>query len=328
MQIDIEKIIEAWNKIISETSDKGKYSRNIFIECKVSLKASIVNPIKTKSVEFVFDKNKIDKKKLDFKETKGIKVDIEKDIDDDSKLILCVYLKSSAFQDTYLKLLEKIINSIFEIDDQDISFHKVKTHLSSWRKCFEDEHYQGLKKEEQIGLFGELTFIKEVYSKGINVEKILDFWKGPEGGLHDFRFRTCLVEVKTYSKNKNKIRISNMDQLNYNFFTNLYLSCVEIEHNHSGFTIVNLIDEIKNLIFKENQTLQKFEEKLSLYGYLDIHKENYKDKFLVTNLNYYKVDKGFPCILKNNLEIGVIDVSFSIELSSCEKFKCKFDFIV
>ena len=70
-----------------------------------------------------------------------------------------------------------------------------------------------------------------------------------------------------------------------------------------------------------------FEEKLNLYGYLDMHKENYKDKLLVTNLNYYKVEEGFPCILKNNLEIGVIDVSFSIELFSCEKFKCKFDFI-
>ena len=103
--------------------------------------------------------------------------------------------------------------------------------------------------------------------------------------------------------------------------------CTSNPRDNHQLTIVNLIDEIKNLIFKENQTLQKFEEKLSLYGYLDIHKENYKDKFLVTNLNYYKVDKGFPCILKNNLEIGVIDVSFSIELSSCEKFKCKFDFI-
>ena len=63
MQVDIKKITEAWNKIIYEISQKGKYSRNIFIDCETTIRASIVYPSKIKSVEFIFDKNILDKKK-------------------------------------------------------------------------------------------------------------------------------------------------------------------------------------------------------------------------------------------------------------------------
>ena len=327
MKIDINKISDTWKKISSETNSPGKYSRNIFIDCKILIRASVINQTNTRCVEFIFDKNILNKKKISFKETKGIKVDVEKEDNYEDKLILCIYLKSSAFIDTYLKLLEKIITAIYTIENHESSLHKIITYLSSWRKCFEDEHYDGLSKEEQIGLYGELSFIKEIYSKQISPEKIINYWHGPEGGLHDFKFSDYLVEIKTFSKNKNKIRISNVDQLNYKFFTNLYLGCVEIENNNSGLTLVNLIDDLKNSIFKENHIQEQFNEKLSLYGYLEIHKDNYTNKFLVSNINYYKVKEGFPSILKKDLVEGITDIYYAIELTNCEKFKCSGDFI-
>ena len=82
------------------------------------------------------------------------------------------------------------------------------------------------------------------------------------------------------------------------FFTNLYLGCVEIENNNSGLTLVNMIDNLKKSIFNEDQIQQQFDEKLNLYGYLEIHKENYVDKFLANNINYYKVNEGFSCHFK------------------------------
>ena len=166
----------------------------------------------------------------------------------------------------------------------------------------------------------------EIFSKNIAVEKILEYWQGPVGGLHDFKHPNFLVEIKTFSKNI--IRINNIDQLNHKFFKNLYLGCVEIENSNSGKTVVNLIDELKNSIFKEDQIQGQFDEKLSTYGYLEIHKENYKSKYLINNINYYKVREGFPAILKQELKEGIMDVSYSIELNNCEKFKSSNDFIV
>ena len=41
---------------------------------------------------------------------------------------------------------------------------KISNLLINWRKCFEDEKYEGLTKEEEIGLFGELTFLNKAIS--------------------------------------------------------------------------------------------------------------------------------------------------------------------
>ena len=83
----------------------------------------------------------------------------------------------------------------------------------------------------------------------------MNYWEGPEGGLHDFKFPKFLLEIKTYSKRKNKIKINNLDQLNYKFFSNLYLGCAEIEQNLSGKTLVEIIDDIKKIFNDNNLSL-------------------------------------------------------------------------
>ncbi len=327
MKIDINKITETWEKISKETNNPGKYSRNIFIDSKTPIRASVVHDTKFKSVDFFFDEEIANKVNINFKETKGIKVDIDKDNDYKKKLILSIYLKNNSFIDTYLKLLEKIISAIYKIDKQDSSLHKIITHLSSWRKCFEDENYEGLSREEELGLFGELSYIKEIFSKDVSPEEILTYWQGPDRSLHDFKHPNFLVEVKSFSKKNNKIRINNINQLNHNFFKNIYLSCFDIEQNNSGNTITSLINDMKKNIFKDSIVKEKFEEKLNSYGFFEIHQENYLNKFKVNNVSYYKLEEDFPTILPNKIKKGIIDVIFSIELDKCDKFKCNDEFI-
>ena len=47
----------------------------------------------------------------------------------------------------------------------------------------------------------------------------------------------------------------------------------------------------------------------------------------MNGINFFKVEKNFPSILKEDVLEGVIDISYSIELDSCTEFKCNNDFI-
>ena len=161
----------------------------------------------------------------------------------------------------------------------------------------------------------------------INSSNILNYWEGPEGGLHDFKFPKFLLEIKTYSKRKNKIKINNLDQLNYKFFSNLYLGCAEIEQNLSGKTLVEIIDDIKKNFNDNNNLKISFEKKLSAYGYFEIHKKNYETKYVANSLLFYKLTNKFPTILKEDLAEGINEVSFSIDINRIKKFVSDENFI-
>ena len=54
--IDIKKITKTWEEIQSEIDNPGKYSRNIFIESKTLIRASVIYENKFKSIDFIFKK--------------------------------------------------------------------------------------------------------------------------------------------------------------------------------------------------------------------------------------------------------------------------------
>ena len=319
--IDTNKIIEAWKEIESEIKNPGKYSRNIFIESKTSIRASVVFENKYKSIDFIFNKSFIKEINLEFKETKGIKLSFEDDETDNKLIILSIYLKNNYFLDNYIKIIEKIILAVYSIKSQKDSYTTILKLLISWRRCFEDETFDGLTKEEEIGLIGELSLIEKLFVNNIDPADILKIWEGPNGGLHDFNHEKFLIEVKTFSKKNKRIKINNIDQLNYLFFKNLYLGGVEIENSSTGETLVNIINRLNNNLFSDFNLNKIFEEKLNQYGYFDIHKDNYQTKYNVYKTYFFKIMDGFPTILKKDLNDGINDISFSIEIDKIHSFE-------
>ena len=326
MKFEFQKIIETWKIIQSEIKSPGKYSRNIFIDSKTPIRASIIYENNLKSVDFIFDKTKIKNISTEFKETKGIKVSFENDPEDKNIMIFSIYLKNNSFLDAYGNLLKKIITAIYEIDDPMFSLNIIVNLLNSWKKFFEDEKFEGLSKEEELGLIGELHFIK-ILLKKFDFKTILSNWYGPEGGIHDFKFLKFLLEIKTFSKKNRKIKINNLDQINYKFYQNLYFGCAEIENNLKGLSLIELIDELKDYCVDNIEISNLFDQKLNSYGFFEIHKKNYETKYEIVSNNFYKLKNGFPTIHKEDLNEGICDVSFSIDVERIKKFICDSGFL-
>ncbi|MFN8996613.1 MAG: PD-(D/E)XK motif protein, partial [Pseudomonadota bacterium] len=54
-----------------------------------------------------------------------------------------------------------------------------------------------LGPEAEVGLVGELRFLEALLESGLAVSEVLDGWKGPLDGLHDFAFPGGAIEVKS-----------------------------------------------------------------------------------------------------------------------------------
>lgn len=323
----LNEITDAW-KAISVENLEGKFSRQIFLKSSTDIKASVDIAKNLKSVDFIFKKKFITSKKISFKETKGINVLIEGDKNFPDRLILSIYLKNSFFLDIYLKLIDKIINDLQLFNDDNIKFVNINKHLINWRKCFESENYEGLSLEEQIGLIGELSQLQKIIDKGISLENSLTYWQGPEQALHDFKHPKFTVEVKTTTNKKKEIRVNNIEQFDYEFHNNLYLCCAIIDRGINGLNLVEHIENFKKKNFERDNLILIFENKLSSMGYLDIHKDFYLEKFNLIEIIYFKIEKGFPCILPSQINENIRKLEYNIDLTGCDNFLTDDSFLI
>jgi|TARA_B100001964_G_scaffold204365_1_gene234039 hypothetical protein len=326
IKINTDEIVKTWQLIEpSIKGDKDKFFRAIFTESKNKIRAAIKGEENFKSVEFVFNKESFKNLDLDFKDTKGIMVRKESEAGYENKLILCIYLKNSVFLDIYLRLVGKIISSIYYLEEERASIQTIYKKLSTWRKCFEDESFGGLTNEEMRGLYAELSYLRKILNENLSTDNAILSWKGPEGGLHDFVHGGCVAEIKSHSKNKEKIRIDNIDQLNYEFYRSLFLASYALENNVNGENLNDLIKIIHNKIGDNQSARSAFDDKLNAYGYYEMHKDKYSQSLKIDDLAIFKLGENFPTILKRELKKGVSDVGFSINISECHEFKIDFE---
>lgn len=67
--------------------------------------------------------------------------------------------------------------------------------------------------------------------------------------------------------------------------------------------------------------VQKFDELLASYGYIDLHANEYHDRMHVLGLDVYEVREGFPHIDTRSIPGGIANLKYTIEIGSLESFR-------
>lgn len=187
---------------------------------------------------------------------------------------------------------------------------------SGFSELLETDHV--LSQEKQIGLAGELVVIKHLLDLG--KDNVVDFWMGPHGAEHDFKFQAFDLEVKTTVSERRSHRIGNLSQLTPSANRPLFLASIQLTRTTSqlGFNLSELIQTVNTT---GSSVQDKFVEKLEHSGWRREHAHLYSSRFeMRSEALVFEVDSNFPRLdaellnLAEDLGSRISDVSYRVEL--------------
>ena len=149
-------------------------------------------------------------------------------------------------------------------------------------------------------------------------------WEGPYGRVHDFAVGRVAVEIKgTATATVATFEASSLLQLDETQVGRLCL-CHYSWHGGSatGETLPELVDSIReNLAAEDATALARFNESLLRSGYLDSQMSLYDTPRLEeTRELLFEVREGFPRLRPRDVPAGIVDGSYTVELSACSGF--------
>jgi hypothetical protein len=204
----------------------------------------------------------------------------------------------------------------------------VKGTLTKWRRFWSQIPLRILSIEEQIGLFGELWFLKHWIFPRVGVAEGVERWRGPFGARHDFEWMGTSIEVKATQSTVGPIHwINGLDQLAPPETGRLFLYSVRVREEGGADNSLNqLIKALEEELSEHDQAWTKFESALVQRGYVAAYEDEYaKLKLRIADEGLFDVRDEFPRITSENLvggsPAGVGRVDYQINLSGFERYR-------
>lgn len=197
-------------------------------------------------------------------------------------------------------------------------------NLARWQKLLGRASMNLLTTAEQIGICGELLFLKDQMVPRYGIHTSIVSWTAPSGHTQDFMTpNSGAMEIKTrLTSSADIVHISSKWQL-WNQDSPLHLVVITIEsgNTESCFSLNSLVNEIRNLASSSDQTSEAFNDALLNVGYIYPHTEYDTNKWKFRSTRCYAIDNEFPRLTPISVPSEIESVSYTISLASCEKWK-------
>lgn len=179
----------------------------------------------------------------------------------------------------------------------------------------------GLSEQETRGLLAELYVFSELLAPRFGLETTALGWAGPEAEEQDFRIEESSFEVKALATGKTRIRISSLRQLD-TLTASLRLLAVPLNPSSGceAFSLETMVAKIREGLGESSPGRFAFEAKLLLAGYSKSDGAIRKTYSIGEPL-CYDVMQGFPTLTPATVPSGVVEASYTIDLSLCKEFE-------
>lgn len=320
---DINHVIEVWN-LLENSTTLGLLKRLYSLDSPFKIYCTYQYPERYYGIAFSF-KRDIKVNLSSFKNLSEFKVLLFNDPSFENSNILVIQLLDANNKEVFSDLCENLIESVNSSESEQSMVTTVVNQLERWKILFGVYRNNGLSLEEQLGLFGELSFLEKfIKNEDFPNADALHYWVGVDKALRDFQGKDWALEVKTTSTNNpQKVTINGERQLDETKVEQLYLYHCSVEvSKETGITLEEKIRYIRELLKNDIPSLSLFNYKLFEAGYLDSQKSLYIDRaYQIRSETVYKIEQEFPRIRENELRGGVCDVKYSIILVMCNDYK-------
>ncbi|PPJ47700.1 PD-(D/E)XK motif protein [Rhizobium sp. KAs_5_22] len=187
----------------------------------------------------------------------------------------------------------------------------VMERLEAWRQFLRSVS-GGLKREDAIGLIGELIVLEALLARDPG---LLRTWRAPENGLHDFENAGHAIEVKTTLGPGWRVTVSTLDQLDVTGLEQLDLLLVRLFETAAGETLGRLIERVASLLTEETDK-RALSNALLQRGLApdDTHARG-SLCVAVQQMTAYPVVADFPRLRRHDLPKAIIDARYVLDLA-------------
>ncbi len=237
--------------------------------------------------------------------------------------MLQLALKERRFNSVFDALIEDVIEVVADAQSESAAVAAFVSRLRHWQKFLERAGPDGLSREAQQGLYGELWFLRERLIPLVGLYPALQAWAGPGGAPQDFLLQSLAIEVKTTgAKEPQQLIIQSERQLDDTGLAALFLLHLSIDARENvGEPLTTMIDSIRRRLQANVAALELFEDRLLEAGFLEFQASQYeRTGYNIRHANLYLVGDSFPRIIGTDLKPGVGAVRYSISAAECRHF--------
>ena len=239
--------------------------------------------------------------------------------------LIYIELNDLYFGEIFNDLIVSIFNKLKNISVEQNLNHFISLY-KKWNELFKARaERSSLSEKELLGLLGELQYLKTRINESesdFEVNAVLEAWSGPDGRANDFIFPDISFEIKTVEAQKDFVDISSEYQLSC-VNRPVYLIVYKAAVSESGFSLVDIVAEVRQKIDEKLGDSEKFLYKLNMFNIDFKNTAVYQDfKITLSEPSFYNCDSAdFPKVIAENLISGVFAVKYRLNLNSILKFK-------
>jgi hypothetical protein len=231
--------------------------------------------------------------------------------------VLTVTCQDIEFAEVFEVLCKDLVSSSGSATSLLEAVALLKSRLILWTELFKG--LRGVTRQEVYGLAAELSFLKVWLESQEN--RNLDIWVGPNGKSQDFISMTGAnaVEIKASSNDLSSIRISSLEQLDFEGDLTLAVFPITAATDNSSdpTNLQSIVNSIEGML--PNNQVDIFRRKLAMLG-LAINEDVNLIYFNVGEPRYFEVLPGFPRIIKTIISSEIFNCSYDIALTSLSEF--------
>lgn len=314
-------LADIWNGLITATPGKGEglLRRRLFPEGPIELFAAVRKPANLKSLQLrsqiALPAGHV------LPECKGLILAAH--VDSAGYTVLDIAPAAALYDDIYLVLASALAARLEHIAGEEEAVRTLIGELERWQRFLEAVGPDGLGKEAQQGLFGELHFLRDHLLSVSTPEVAVTGWTAPGRGVHDFEFPGIVCEVKSISsKAHHRMRIPSEKQLDGTQGRTLVYCMLIASGLAHGTSLPSIVGDLRRRLAPSPMAADRFEDCLLRWGYLDLHAPRYRNVLYAVNEDmFFDVRDGFPRITSADLPPGVGDVTYSLAIGACQAFR-------
>lgn len=232
---------------------------------------------------------------------------------------LCLSRRPTASLEIFTTMIEDVVGTVHASVDSSpmVLVRTVLDRVHAWQLFMDQAPGGRLSEERELGLIGELHVLSDLLKKGHPVLDACFAWTGAKGGLHDFRWPSGALEVKsTTATGSFPARIGSLDQLDDAIVSPLVLVAIRATLSHTGVRLPDHVAGVRSLVGGHPAASLALGERLISAGYHDSHAQLYSRRIRVVETRCFLVDSKLARLVRANVPSPVVAASYTLDLDS------------